>query len=301
MTTLSRGIIIDDPAVGLPIGAELKFRPLTPTYSGFEKTVALRDWESFEGVLLSVHFRIGASHSIHGSGVLIGPGIALCAEHVIRPHMEGILKGEIGTLVTGLTTHGVQIWNLCKVTSVPSTDFCILGLSAASQLPPSNEFRQAFITTRLPKLGEKLMLIGFRAGEQNFEITDNSRVTLSGSVLVCSGPITDRYPQGRDRCMLPWPSLQIACPSWGGMSGGPVFDSAGKLVALLTSSLDSGPSFVSLIWPALTCPFQGGWPIECFRGKSTLLNMDVCAIDNRSALRVVKKNGGTTSIYDIWE
>ncbi len=101
--------------------------------------------------------------------------------------------------------------------------------------------------------------------------------------------------------MLPWPSLQIDCPSWGGMSGGPVFDSEGKLLGLLSSSLDNGPSFVSLLWPALTCPFEGGWPPESFEGKRTLLNIDVCAIDNRSAVRVIKKNGGTATAYETWE
>lgn len=301
MTTALSGIITDDPAAGLPIGAKLEFRPLTPVYSGSEKAVALRDWESFEGLLLSIHFRTRTSHSIDGSGVLVGPGIALCADHVIGPYIEGILNGTIGTLVTGLTTHGVQIWNVRKITPVPSTDFCILGLSAASELPPSNVFCQAFMTTRLPRVGETLTLTGFRAGQQNFEITDETCVMLSGSVLVCTGRVTDRYPVGRDRCMLPWPSLQIDCPSWGGMSGGPVFDSEGKLLGLLASSLDNGPSFVSLLWPALTCPFEGGWPPESFEGKRTLLNIDVCAIDNRSAVRVIKENGGTATAYEIWE
>jgi hypothetical protein len=51
MTTALSGIITDDPAAGLPIGAKLEFRPLTPVYSGSEKAVALRDWESFEGTV----------------------------------------------------------------------------------------------------------------------------------------------------------------------------------------------------------------------------------------------------------
>src|SRR5439155_6815279 len=197
MTVLS-GIITDDPAADLPIGAKLKFRPLTSAYSGSEKAVALRDWEGFEGLLLSIHFRTRTSHSIDGSSALVGPGIALCADHVIGPYIEGILNGTIGTLVTGLTTHGVQIWNVRKITLVPGTDFCILGLSAASELPPSNVFCQAFMTTRLPRVGETLTLTGFRAGQQNFEIIDDRCVRLSGNVLVCAGKVTERYPKRRD-------------------------------------------------------------------------------------------------------
>src|ERR1700731_1265195 len=247
------GTITDDPASAASIGTELRFRPVTPIYNGPEKAAAMRNWESFEGILLSIHFRTETSYSIEGSGVLVGPGIALCAKHVIEPHLDGILDGTVGTLVTGLARHGVQIWRLTKVTTVPDTDFCILGLLCASQLPPDNEFRQALITTRLPKHGEKLMLAGFRAGQNSFEITDQTHLATSGSVLICSGVVTDQYLQGRDRHMLPSPTLQIDCPSWGGMSGGPAFDRDGRLVGLLSSSFDQGPSFVSLIWPALTC------------------------------------------------
>ncbi len=298
---ISTGTITDDPAAAAPIGAELRFRPVTPIYNGPEKAAAMRNWESFQGILLSIHFRTKTSHSVEGSGVLIGPGIALCAKHVIEPHLNGIFGGTVGTIVTGLASHGVQIWRLTKITTVPDTDFCILGLLCASQLPPSNEFQQALITTRLPKLGEKLMLAGFRAGQNAFEITDQTNFALSGSVLICSGIVTDRYPQGRDRHMLPSPSLQIDCPSWGGMSGGPAFDGDGKLVGLLSSSFDQGPSYVSLIWPALTCPFEGGWPAACFPSKTTLLELDTCAIDKRSALSVSKKDGVTTTVYRIWE
>lgn len=295
----SAGIIISDPAATATIGTEIRFRPVTPIYNGPEKAAALRNFESFEGILLSIHFKTQTAYCADGSGVLVGPGIALCAKHVIEPYLDGILGGSVGTLVTGLASHGVEIWRIQKINTVPDTDFCILGLSRASHLPPNNDVRQALITTRLPRIGEKLMLAGFRARQDAFAVTNEKQFVVSGSVIVCSGIVTARHLEGRDRIMLPWPSLQIDCPSWGGMSGGPAFDAEGKLVGLLSVSLSDGPSNVCLIWPALTCPFEGGWPTSCFPNRTTLLELDACAIDDRSALTVEKKDGVTRTTYQI--
>jgi hypothetical protein len=73
------------------------------------------------------------------------------------------------------------------------------------------------------------------------------------------------------------------------MSGGPVFDTTGHLLGLLSSSFttveNDGPSNVSLLLPALSARFEGGWPGSFFKNPATLLDLDprICAIDKREA------------------
>lgn len=301
------GRITADPAVALPAGSQLHFESATIGHDFRQKAAWLQNWRSFRGVLLSLHFSDGGSQSVDGSAVLIAPGIALGARHVVEPRMEALMQGSVSAVCIGISEHGLQIWRVRYVTLVLNTDLVILGLIYASDLPPGNIFFQARVTTRLPKIGEKLMIAGFRATSDSFEVVDSEGLECSGQVLVCSGEVTNRFPQGRDRCVLPWPVLEIDCPTWGGMSGGPVFDSHGMLVGLLSSSLsttdDLGPSYVSLLWVALGCRFEGGWPVEFFREDQCLLDLapNYCAIDRPSAVSV-SNTGSTTSIdYLSWE
>jgi hypothetical protein len=58
-----------------------------------------------------------------------------------------------------------------------------------------------------------------------------------GSVLFAARSKTHSTANGRDRRM-PAPCLAVECAVPGGTSGGPVFDSRGYLVGLLSSSYD---------------------------------------------------------------
>lgn len=299
-----KGIITEDPSASMPIGATLKFNPIVVTHNFEQNCVWLKNWGSFGGILLSIHFANLETHSIEGSGVLVAPGIALCAKHVIAPNLNKMMKSELGTIAVTSSKSGVQIWRISKVTLIDHSDLAIIGLTYASDLPDENLFNVAAISTRFPKIGENLLIAGFRASDYNFNIAlDNNNgkiMNYSGNVLCSNGMVTNRFPTGRDLSMLPWPTLEIECPSFGGMSGGPVFDSRGMLVGLLSSSYDEGPSYVSLLWPALAIEFEGGWPSPLFKGKTSLLNLTprVCTIDRPDAVH--KRLDGSVE-YKIWE
>jgi len=298
------GVITDDPSINIPVGESLRFNPCLITHEIQPNSVWLKDWESFDGILLSIHFANTDSHSIEGSAVMVAPGIALCAKHVIEPNLANIMNATLGTVALALSRSGVQIWRITTMALLNNSDLGILGLTYSSKLPPNNVFNQATISTRMPKMGENLLIAGFRASDYSFNISKNSNnetvMKYSGNVLVSNGPITNRFPTGRDTSMLPWPTLEVNCPSFGGMSGGPVFDSNGLLIGLLSSSYDEGPSYISLLWPALVTEFEGGWPTSLFKGKTTLLNLSptLCKIDNPS---VLKKNESGQVTYAPWE
>lgn len=307
-STNTTGIITEDPAVNMPIGSNLHFNPALITHEFESQAVWLKDWDSFQGVLLSIHFRIKETHSIEGSAVLVAPGIALSAKHVFTDSLDDIMNGKKSTISTAITKDGLQIWRINKITLIDNSDLVILGLTYCSQLPSGNLFNMATITTRFPKIGENLLITGFRASDYSFEIKDNDKgdkvMNCSGNVLACNGIVSNRFPTGRDKVMLPWPTLEVDCPSFGGMSGGPVFDSNGLLIGLLSSSFDDGPSYVSLLWQSLAIEFEGGWPNSIFKNKSTLIDLSptLCAIDRSSAISVTLNKDKTKNInYEAWE
>jgi hypothetical protein len=196
------------------------------------------------------------------------------------------------------------------VTTLPDSDIAILGLVLNSAMPPDRTLRQIIMSTRLPKVGDRVQIVGFRANSATRLLDGGERgYGTDAMLLVSAGVVKERYPQGRDRAMLPWPVLEVDCPSWGGMSGGPVFDEHGHLVGLLCSSFSvddgDGVSYVSLLWRALTAEFEGGWPEQAFQGKRALLELDarICRIERPEAISfmVDETTGQVTTHYTPWE
>ncbi len=67
----------------------------------------------------------------------------------------------------------------------------------------------------------------------------------------------------------------------GGMSGGAVVNADGYLVGILSSSLDGGPSFVTLIWEAMRLDVKGTIP-----KLSTYDRVSLLAARERNAAKI---------------
>jgi hypothetical protein len=67
--------------------------------------------------------------------------------------------------------------------------------------------------------------------------------------LFYEGIVTECYPSGRDRVMMPGPCFLTSMHLHGGASGGPVFDGSGRVCGINSTSFDGAPnvSFVSMI------------------------------------------------------
>lgn len=302
------GTVAEDPAKSLDIGGAIKFIAPPMRLNPPENAVKIDNWEIFNGALLSVNFIDNTEHRVCGSAVMVAPGVALSATHVIEPWIPDLMEGKLSPACFGVSSHGLEIWRLKKLTIVPGTDITIFCLEYASDFPPENLFHLTRITTRLPKLGEKLTVCGFRASETVFEVIDGNKSTTEGNLWICQGEVKERYCQGRDQSMLPWPVLEIDCPSHGGMSGGPVFDQNGLLVGILCSSLEhengEGTSYISLLWHALAARIEPVWPEGLIKGPISLLEIEqLCAIDKREAIEVAydEENSRRHTAYKIWE
>ena len=305
---ISTGTIGEDPAKILDIGGSINFVAPPMHLNPPQKAVKIDNWEIFKGALLSVNFIDADEHRVCGSAVMVAPGIALSATHVIEPWLSDIMAGRLSPTCFGVAPHGLEIWRVKKVMMVPGTDITILCLEYASEFPPENLFHLTKITTRLPKVGEKLTICGFRAAEEVFDVVDGKKSTTEGNVWVSQGEVKERYCQGRDKFMLPWSVLELDCPSHGGMSGGPVYDQHGLLVGILCSSLEhedgEGTSYISLLWQALAARTEPVWPAGAIKGPISLLEIEqLCAIDKREAVEVTydEENSLTHTAYKIWE
>ena len=101
-----------------------------------------------------------------------------------------------------------------------------------------------------PEPGSRVYSFGYPRGA-----VESEHVTLDPHTT--SGEVLEVYERGRDRAMLPHPCFHTNAVFDAGMSGGPVFNDAGQLVGLVSSSVppdDDGPwsSYASLLWPAFS-------------------------------------------------
>ena len=217
---------------------------------------SIEEWDHYGGLLYALGFGDREKFEIKGSAILVAPGIALSARHVIEPHIEKIAAGAIGTLLMSVSPHGLDFHRIEQVVW-GEPDVCILRTAMASSMPPSGDLICATMTTRMPNVGERLFIAGYRA--QAIDLTD---AAIGAETRIAVGEVTATYPNGRDSVMLPCPCIEVNTLTLGGMSGGPAFDEGGKVVGILTTSIDhpEGPSYVSMLWPVLTYEIETVWP-----------------------------------------
>lgn len=205
-----------------------------------------------------------------------------------------------------LPNGGLLLWTVLRVALVPDSDLAVLSMTLSSRYPADKRFMTASLTTRMPALGDVLTVTGLSAtGDGTEAIASNTRIEMTTQCKL--GRVIDRYPNGRDR-HLPGPCLAVECAVPGGTSGGPVFDSRGYLVGLLSASY-VGPeiSYVSHLWPALVraqaCPV---WPPGPYKlpAPGTLLHLGRAfgvSIERPDAFRLCTPGGVISLEYVAWE
>src|SRR6185312_7303402 len=108
-------------------------------------------------------------YSIMGTAVMVAPGIAFSATHVIREHMPHFGAGQQVLMCIGIGSEAMHAWWVRGIAGSTNHDVCILSLQRASELPASRTFNQAKLSTRTPGLGESVVMAGFRAAGDRFE------------------------------------------------------------------------------------------------------------------------------------
>jgi hypothetical protein len=216
-----------------------------------------------------------------GSAVLVAPGVALAAAHCfidLKPDEQG--------QCLGFTPSGPQLWEIRAIQPCLDTDLVILSLALRTPPPLDLRFPLARATTRTPVVGELLYLLGY-SEEVDSAVDRPPNMTLKGWMYSACGPVIEVWEKAREAVMMPFPCFAVDCDTRGGMSGGPVFDSAGYLVGLLCVSRSDDPvSYVSAVWPAIGIAFEGGWPARAMHGLHALMDLDhsLCRIERPEAV-----------------
>ena len=303
------GIVTSDPLNNQEIGATINFQTKY-FYPILEKGIKpVSNWGVFSGVVLNMSFINSASgkYIVDGSAVIIAPGVALCATHVINTYLNKIKSGKLTVNCFGISENDVIIWRVKKLTPINNTDFTILSIELASKIPSNKIFYQASITTRFPKLNEQILLCGFKPKNKLNKYSKGIGSTVEQELYVSQGKVTATFPQRRDSVINPWPCFEINSLAHGGMSGGPVFDKHGKLIGLVCSSMafqdNEGITYVSHIWPSLATEFEAVWPVGLRKSKTDLMSLKDCFIDKREAVTVTRDSEKNINLaaYEKWE
>ncbi|PWJ91697.1 trypsin-like peptidase [Mesorhizobium loti] len=301
------GRVTEDPTKSSEIGDTIHFKPVAfPVDPGFaEGFNTINNWGYFGGVILMLTMRIGDTLTVEGTAVMIAPGIALTAAHTVQPHLQSLAEGKSALTLSAIRENDMMFWTVASITTADS-DIAILCLKAASALPNDRTYQQATLTTRTPRTGESVTIVGFRF-DRSALFDGGKYFEFEGHGYVARGKVSDIYEQGRDRVMIRWPSFQIDAKTVGSMSGAPVFDVTGAVIGLLSSSIESdegnGPSYASLLWPCLGFRIAPVWPEGLIKSPQSLATLDprICVIIGRDALIPDAASKSSSWAYRPWD
>nr|WP_289624924.1 serine protease [Sinorhizobium sp. 7-81] len=200
---------------------------------------------------------------------MVAPGILLTATHVLD---EFAREGHGPVFFTFLPGKA-RAWLPHDVVTVSgkdkfddtrkiASDLSLVGVTLNSDAHEDFPLNLAAMQVALPLLGERLWAIGFR--HHHIE-NGAARVTP----MVSSGLVTAVFPSGRGN-FLASPCVEVNMDTLGGMSGGAVVNSEGRVVGIVSTSFEGGPSYITLIWEALRLDVAGAVPELRTRQKVSL-------------------------------
>ncbi|WP_176844502.1 S1 family peptidase [Mucilaginibacter gossypii] len=239
-----------------------KCKWICPELTAIDGIGELALWE-LKGLVVTIGFINDEQEKIIGSGVMIAPGVCLTATHVMEETRQ-----KNALVYSFPCENSMRIWSprdfsaseKVSVEIMPFQkkvprymDVGILSLSPFSKFEDHENYMFAPLEVSIPKIGERLWAAGYR------EIDNDGVPTLA--FFCTSGIVTEQYLQGRGT-FINGPCIEVAMETRGGMSGGPVYNAEGKVIGVISSSLEGaqGPSYISLIWPALLSTVYAPWP-----------------------------------------
>jgi hypothetical protein len=301
MTNRVLGVVSSDPLTNLPIGSSIKFKIINfGSSNATQNPGAVNNWEYFRGALMALVLKFETGTQMIGTAFMVAPGLAITATHNIFEHINDMSRGEIIPYCMGIRDATVNLWRVLNITYSPDDDITLFSIGTVSEISTDKTYYQFGITTRAPKNGEKIHIVGFRG---KAIVNKSNEIDYFSNIYTSVGTVTAVYPSGRDKLLMPYPVIEINCGSIGGMSGGVAIDKNGLVVGIISRALDTedqcGPTYVSWIIKSLTKNIQLSWPSGFYTTPTSLLSMDsrLVFIDKREALAGSTEN---ELKYRVW-
>lgn len=285
----------------VPVGGSLTVQPVV--FGGTDTTPipeGVTNWTFFDGSLMTVLVKDEAGVKAMGTVVAIAPGLAVTATHVLPERLEAVLDGEATLLCAAPTDQALQLWHVRKVNFTSDDDIAFLSLELASENCRDWRVRILPLTTRAPKAGEQVHVIGFRLETVDEEI---DTFMLTGDLYASTGEVVAVYHPIRDPILMPFPTIEIACSSALGMSGGAVLDDIGHLLGVISRSFSApdgrGPTSAAWIVGGINRELEITWPSGLYPQPVHLLDIDrrLLRLEGRDRVRVIDAN---TYEYQVW-
>jgi S1-C subfamily serine protease len=175
-------------------------------------------------------------------------GLLLTAAHVLEDGPEGEVL-YVPQLVP--ESHTYLERPIVRRYRHPEADIAV-GLvkplcNAETRAPLANTFLA--LSADIPRLGDVVFCFGYPL---TTVVSNNRGVTAAMlEPFWTDGVVDAHFPTGRDRVVHPGHCLQTTLSAYGGSSGAPVMDAWGRVVGVVSSSLDESPTYVVPIVEAL--------------------------------------------------
>lgn len=225
-----------------------------------------------ESVIMEVSLALRAQKNeeyyASGSAVLIANNVAITAKHVFEDFWK--LYSDNKKLIAGPEASGnfsmqaisfpndgkkAALWNILYVALAPNTDIAFLHLTPADENSLNYKWKKIpKIDFAPPKVGEEISCFGYRESKTSFE---NKKIIWEQTPTTSRGVVKEVHGEFRDNSRMKFPCFQTNARFDGGMSGGPIFNSKGKLCGIICSSLEPSNqeeehvSYGTTLWPAM--------------------------------------------------
>jgi len=209
----------------------------------------------------------GDQWHIMGTSVMVTPGLALTARHVIHDCLKYYEGLDAGSLPGGrnidvtFTMEAVQFlsgsdavrWWVKRIYCSAITDVAFL------EMQPLFDWDKILIRSKVelnlfqPEPQSRIAAFGYPKGVITLD-ANSVEVALNPHTAI--GEVVEVHRRGRDS-RLPFPTFRTNARFDAGMSGGPVFDETGRLCGLICSNLppftadEDHVSYVALLWPSM--------------------------------------------------
>lgn len=238
---------------------------IKPTFRDTEYTSPITEFA------LSIGAYRGEDYVVSGTAVAIAPYLLITAKHVVEDYWKEF-KGEhldpgdpgshlhsegnfniVAIQFTNASTRPL-LWDVRKIYFAPTTDVVFLFIVPFSTEAKEHAWKTVTINMLPPPAGSKVVSFGYT---KSSALNVKNNVFWDTAPMTSTGVVKQVHLQRRDKYSINFPCIETNARFDGGMSGGPVFNAEGQLIAVVTANIppfEEGQehiSYAALIWPSM--------------------------------------------------